>query len=100
MLISDDNFGCGSSREHAVWALKDFGINVVIASSFGDIFFNNCFKNGILAIVLSEKDRDALMEDAQNTEKSVLAIDLENQKILRSNGDSLQFEVDDFKKYC
>ena len=100
ILVAGDNFGCGSSREHAPWALKDFGIKCVISTSFADIFFNNCFKNGILAIVLSDEDRDTLMEDAQNTEKSVLTIDLENQKILRSNGDSIQFEVDDFKKYC
>ena len=100
ILVAGDNFGCGSSREHAPWALSDFGIKVVVSTSFADIFFNNCFKNGILAIVLSDEDRDTLMEDAQNTEKSVLTIDLENQKILRSNGDSIQFEVDDFKKYC
>ena len=100
ILIAGKNFGCGSSREHAPWALKDFGIKCVISTSFADIFFNNCFKNGILAIVLSDEDRDTLMEDAQNTEKSVLTIDLENQKILRSNGDSIQFEVGDFKKYC
>jgi len=97
IIVGGANFGCGSSREHAPWALKDFGIKCVISTSFADIFFNNCFKNGILAIVLSDEDRDTLMEDAQNTEKSVLMIDLENQKILRSNGDSIQFEVDDFK---
>ena len=100
ILLAGKNFGCGSSREHAPWALSDFGIKCVISTSFADIFFNNCFKNGILAIVLSDKDRDTLMEDAQNTEKSVLTIDLENQKISRSNGESIQFEVDDFKKYC
>ena len=100
IIVGGANFGCGSSREHAPWALKDFGIKCVISTSFADIFFNNCFKNGILAIVLSDEDRDTLMEDAQNTEKSVLTIDLENQKILRSNGHSIQFEVDDFKKYC
>ena len=83
ILVAGDNFGCGSSREHAPWALSDFGIKVVVSTSFADIFFNNCFKNGILAIVLSDKDRDTLMDDAQNTEKSVLTIDLENQKILR-----------------
>ena len=100
IIVGGANFGCGSSREHAPWALKDFGIKCVISTSFADIFFNNCFKNGILAIVLSDKDRDTLMEDAQNTEKSVLTVDLENQIILRSNGDSIKFEVDDFKKYC
>ena len=100
VIVGGANFGCGSSREHAPWALKDFGIKCVISTSFADIFFNNCFKNGILAIVLPDKDRDTLMEDAQNTEKSVLTIDLENQIILRSNKDSIQFEVDDFKKYC
>ena len=100
IIVGGANFGCGSSREHAPWALKDFGIKCIISTSFADIFFNNCFKNGILAIVLPDKDRDTLMEDAQNTEKSVLTIDLENQIILRSNKDSIQFEVDDFKKYC
>ena len=100
VIVGGANFGCGSSREHAPWALKDFGIKCVISTSFADIFFNNCFKNGILAIILPDNDRDILMEDAQNTEKSVLTIDLENQIISRSNGDSIQFEVDDFKKYC
>ena len=100
IIVGGANFGCGSSREHAPWALKDFGIKCVISTSFADIFFNNCFKNGILAIVLPDKDRNTIMEDAQNTEKSVLTIDLENQIILRSNKDSIQFEVDDFKKYC
>ncbi len=100
IIVGGANFGCGSSREHAPWALKDFGIKCVISTSFADIFFNNCFKNGILAIVLPDRDRDTLMEDAQNTEKSVLTIDLENQIISRSNGDSIKFDVDDFKKYC
>ena len=100
IIVGGANFGCGSSREHAPWALKDFGIKCVISTSFADIFFNNCFKNGILAIVLPDRDRATLMEDAQNTEKSVLTIDLENQIILRSNEDSIKFEVDDFKKYC
>ena len=100
IIVAGDNFGCGSSREHAPWALKDFGIKCVISTSFADIFFNNCFKNGILPITLSDDDREVLMEDANIIENSQMTIDLDNQKIIRKEGDSIDFEVDEFKKYC
>ena len=100
IIVAGDNFGCGSSREHAPWALKDFGIKCVISTSFADIFFNNCFKNGILPIILNESDRQTLMEDANIIEKSQMTIDLDNQKIIRKEGDLIDFEVDEFKKYC
>ena len=100
IIVAGDNFGCGSSREHAPWALKDFGIKCVISTSFADIFFNNCFKNGILPIILSEDDREVLMEDANIIENSQMTIDLDNQKIIRKEGDSIDFDVDEFKKYC
>ena len=94
------NFGCGSSREHAPWALKDFGIKCIISTSFADIFFNNCFKNGILPIIVSEDLHQILLQDAEMETTSIMKIDLENQKIVRNNGDQLDFEVDEFKKYC
>ena len=100
IIVAGDNFGCGSSREHAPWALKDFGIKCVISTSFADIFFNNCFKNGILPIILSDDRRQVLMEDANTIENSQLTIDLDNQKIIRKEGDSIDFQVDEFKKYC
>lgn len=100
IIVAGDNFGCGSSREHAPWALKDFGIKCVISTSFADIFFNNCFKNGILPIILSDDRRQILMEDANTIENSQLTIDLDNQKIIRKEGDSIDFQVDEFKKYC
>ena len=100
IIVAGDNFGCGSSREHAPWALKDFGIKCVISTSFADIFFNNCFKNGILPIILSDDKRQGLMEDANTIENSQLTIDLDNQKIIRKEGDSIDFQVDEFKKYC
>ena len=100
IIVAGDNFGCGSSREHAPWALKDFGIKCVISTSFADIFFNNCFKNGILPIILSDDDREFLMEDASIIENSQMTIDLDNQKIIRKEGDSIDFDVDEFKKYC
>ncbi len=100
IIVAGDNFGCGSSREHAPWALKDFGIKCVISTSFADIFFNNCFKNGILPIILSDDKRQVLMEDANTIENSQLTIDLDNQKIIRKEGDSIDFQVDEFKKYC
>ncbi|MHA1539373.1 MAG: 3-isopropylmalate dehydratase small subunit [Alphaproteobacteria bacterium] len=100
ILITGKNFGCGSSREHAPWALLDFGIRCVIAESFADIFYSNCFKNGILPIRLSEEEVKTLMQDAEVDENSVLKIDLEKQKITRSNGKKIAFEVDKFKKHC
>ena len=86
ILVAGDNFGCGSSREHAPWALLDFGVRCVISTSFADIFYNNCFKNGILPIVVSADDRDALMADASDTENPELSVDLVNQTIRRPNG--------------
>ena len=100
ILVAGDNFGCGSSREHAPWALLDFGIKVVISTSYADIFFNNCFKNGILPIILSKKERDLLMDDALNGANSILTVNLENQEIKRSDGSLITFEVDQFKKNC
>ena len=100
IIVAGDNFGCGSSREHAPWALKDFGIKCVISTSFADIFFNNCFKNGILPIAIADDGREVLMEDAKIIENSQMTIDLENQKITRKEGDSIDFEIDEFKKYC
>ncbi|MEO0915276.1 MAG: 3-isopropylmalate dehydratase small subunit, partial [Pseudomonadota bacterium] len=100
VLVAGENFGCGSSREHAPWALLDFGIRVVIAPSFADIFFNNCFKNGILPIILPQEDVDKLMDDAQRGANAVLTVDLENQTIQGPDGGSIAFEVDPFKKEC
>ncbi len=100
ILIAGDNFGCGSSREHAPWALLDFGIRVVISTSFADIFFNNCFKNGILPIVLPQEDVDKLMEDASRGANAVVTVDLENQVITGPDGGEIPFEVDAFKKHC
>ena len=100
ILVAGDNFGCGSSTEHAPWALLDFGIKVIISTSFADIFFNNCFKNGILPIILPKKERDLLMDDAHKGSNSVLTINLENQEITRPDGSIIKFEVDKFKKKC
>ena len=100
ILVAGDNFGCGSSREHAPWALLDFGIRCVISTSFADIFYNNCFKNGILPIVVSADDRDALMADASDTENPELSVDLVNQTIHRPNGPTVSFEIDAFRKKC
>ena len=93
ILVAGDNFGCGSSREHAPWALLDYGVKCVISTSFADIFFNNCFKNGILPIVVSKEELDQLMDDADNGANSVLDIDLENQHIGRPNGEKVNFEI-------
>ena len=100
ILVAGDNFGCGSSREHAPWALLDFGIRCVISTSFADIFYNNCFKNGILPIVVSPDERDALLADAADTENPELSIDLVAQTIRRPNGVTISFEVDAFRKTC
>jgi len=100
ILVAGDNFGCGSSREHAPWALLDFGVRVVISTSFADIFYNNCFKNGILPITVSVADREALMADAKDTENPELEIDLPNQVIRRPNGADIAFDIDPFRKQC
>ncbi|MEO0344544.1 MAG: 3-isopropylmalate dehydratase small subunit [Pseudomonadota bacterium] len=100
ILIAGDNFGCGSSREHAPWALKDFGIKVVVSTSFADIFYNNCFKNGILPIVLPKEAVDILMEDAERGENARITVDLEAQSVSATDGTVFSFEVDEFKKHC
>ena len=100
ILIAGDNFGCGSSREHAPWALLDFGIKVVISTSFADIFFNNCFKNGILPIMLEKEKRDALMEDAEKGSNAIISVDLGDQEITRPDGSIIKFKVDEFRKHC
>ena len=100
ILVAGDNFGCGSSREHAPWALLDFGIRCVISTSFADIFFNNCFKNGILPIVLPQDVVDVLMEDAQKGANARITVDLESQTVTTSDGMSFAFEVDPFRKHC
>jgi 3-isopropylmalate/(R)-2-methylmalate dehydratase small subunit len=100
ILVAGDNFGCGSSREHAPWALLDFGIRCVIAPSFADIFYNNCFKNGILPIALPQEDVDKLMDDAERGANAVLTVDLENQTITGPDGGEIAFEIDAFRKHC
>lgn len=100
VLIAGENFGCGSSREHAPWAIKDFGIRCVIAPSFADIFFNNCFKNGILPIPLPPEQVEILMKDSEKGENARMTIDLENQTITTSDGEVISFQVDPFRKHC
>ena len=100
ILVAGDNFGCGSSREHAPWALLDFGIRCVIAPSFADIFYNNCFKNGILPIVLPQEDVDRLMDDAERGANATVSIDLVSQTITGPDGGEISFEVDAFRKQC
>ncbi len=100
VLLSRQNFGCGSSREHAPWALDDYGFRVIIASSFADIFFNNCFKNGILPIVLDEAVIDALFAEVESTEGYQLTVDLQTQQISKPDGSVIAFEVDAFRKHC
>ena len=100
ILVAGDNFGCGSSREHAPWAIKDFGIRCVISTSYADIFFNNCFKNGILPIVLPKAQVDVLMKDAEKGSNARIEVDLEAQTVTTSNGEIFSFEVDAFKKHC
>ncbi len=100
ILVAGENFGCGSSREHAPWALKDFGIRCIIAPSFADIFFNNCFKNGILPVPLPQEKVDALMQDAEKGENARISVDLEAQTITTSDGEMIPFEMDPFRKRC
>lgn len=100
VLLARENFGCGSSREHAPWALEDFGFRTIIAPSYADIFFNNSFKNGLLPIVLDEETVDGLFNDVQANEGYELTVDLENQNIIKPNGDTIAFEVDSFRKHC
>jgi 3-isopropylmalate/(R)-2-methylmalate dehydratase small subunit len=100
IIVAGDNFGCGSSREHAPWALLDFGIRCVIATSFADIFFNNCFKNGILPVVLPEDAVAYLMDDAKKGENARISVDLAAQTVTASDGKTFAFEVDAFKKHC
>jgi 3-isopropylmalate/(R)-2-methylmalate dehydratase small subunit len=100
ILVAGDNFGCGSSREHAPWALLDFGIRCVIAPSYADIFFSNCFKNGILPIILPQEQVDILMKDAEKGANARIEIDLEAQTITSSDGEVFSFDVDPFKKHC
>ena len=100
VLVAGDNFGCGSSREHAPWALLDFGIRCVISTSFADIFYNNCFKNGILPITVSAGELQALMADASDRENPVLTVDLEAREITRPNGATVSFDIDEFRREC
>ncbi len=100
ILVTGENFGCGSSREHAPWAILDAGIRCVIAPSFGDIFYNNCFKNGILPIQLPKEQVDLLMDDASRGANAVVSIDLEKQEITGPDGGTIHFEIDPFRKHC
>jgi 3-isopropylmalate/(R)-2-methylmalate dehydratase small subunit len=100
VLIARQNFGCGSSREHAPWALQEFGFRAVIASSYADIFFNNCFKNGLLPVVLKEKEVDVLFKECAANEGYQITVDLVQKKVIRPNGESFDFEVDDFHRHC
>ncbi|WP_010322946.1 3-isopropylmalate dehydratase small subunit [Marinobacterium stanieri] len=100
VLLARENFGCGSSREHAPWALDDFGIRVVIAPSFADIFYNNCFKNGLLPIVLPEAQVDQLFKEVESTEGYQLTVDLERQVVVTASGEEFAFDVDGFRKHC
>ena len=100
ILVAGDNFGCGSSREHAPWALLDRGIRCVISTSFADIFYNNCFKNGILPVKVTPEELDKLMDDANRGSNAVLTVDLENQVITGPDGGTISFEIDAFKKHC
>jgi len=100
VLVAGDNFGCGSSREHAPWALLDFGIRCVISTSFADIFYNNCFKNGILPIVVTPDELEKLLDDAGRGANATLTIDLEAQEIRGPDGGVIKFDLDAFRKYC
>lgn len=100
VLLARENFGCGSSREHAPWALEDFGVRSVIAPSFAEIFYNNCFKNGLLPIVLSEAQVDQLFNEVAANEGYELNIDLERQVVVTPSGEEMAFEIDEFRKHC
>ena len=100
MIIGGENFGCGSSREHAPWALLDFGVRCVVSTSFADIFYNNCFKNGILPIVLPQEDVDKLMDDASRGANAVITVDLEAQEITGPDGGTISFDLDPHRKHC
>ena len=100
ILVAGANFGCGSSREHAPWALLDFGIRCVISTSFADIFYNNCFKNGILPIVVSPEDLEKLFDDADRGSNATLTVDLEKQQITGPDGGTVTFNIDPFRKHC
>lgn len=100
ILIAGDNFGCGSSREHAPWALLDFGLRCIIAPSFADIFYNNCFKNGILPIALPQEEIDKLLDDADRGANATITVDLEAQEIRGPDGGVINFELDPFRKHC
>lgn len=100
VLLARRNFGCGSSREHAPWALEDFGFRAIIAPSFADIFYNNCFKNGLLPIVLDEKTVDDLFAESEANPGFSLTIDLEHQRVLKADGTAIAFEVDSFRRHC
>jgi 3-isopropylmalate/(R)-2-methylmalate dehydratase small subunit len=100
ILLTRRNFGCGSSREHAPWALMDFGFKAIIAPSFADIFYNNCFKNGLLPIVLSEDNVEALFQAVSSKSGYRITIDLEGQQVIPESGEPLPFEIDEFRKHC
>jgi 3-isopropylmalate/(R)-2-methylmalate dehydratase small subunit len=100
VIVAGDNFGCGSSREHAPWALLDFGIRCVISTSFADIFYNNCFKNGVLPIKVAPEDLEKLFDDAERGANATLSVDLERQEIRGPDGGTLHFEIDPFRKHC
>jgi len=100
VMVAGDNFGCGSSREHAPWALLDFGIRCVISTSFADIFYNNCFKNGILPITVSPEDLEKLFDDAERGANATLTVDLEKQEIRGPDGGVVRFDIDAFRKHC
>lgn len=100
IIVAGDNFGCGSSREHAPWALLDFGVRCVISTSFADIFYNNCFKNGVLPVKVSPEDLEKLFEDADRGSNATLTIDLEKQEIRGPDGGTLKFDIDPFRRHC
>lgn len=100
IIVAGDNFGCGSSREHAPWALLDFGVRCVISTSFADIFYNNCFKNGILPVIVTDEELNLLMNDAEKGSNARMVIDLESQQIETSEGEVIKFDVDQHRKHC